>query len=279
MDLLRLFYSSLVIPCSTAEIWLVEGGNYEALNTELLSDDIKKLGSTQLMYYKVLDIYCILRDPPTQIASLLPSELRRNMRLSDLRTFASNFHQSSGSTFIEYLSNFINIANNDTTGHCTQFLKSILDINRLSLTDVKQKIAGVLFPNGTESQEAVGKLDTILKLEMSVCEAWYKFIKRETHGDVVYHTYHGTKGLDFDNVIIIMGNAFGKDKNFFNYYFSHCQNQDSLTDEEKEKMTKVKNLLYVSVTRTIKNLRILYIDDTKDFEQGINSIFGEIYRF
>lgn len=256
-----------------------QGSNYEALNTELLSDDIKKLGITQLIYYKILDIYCMLRDPQTQIASLLPTELRRNMKLSDLRTFISNLHQASGSTFVEYLNNFINIANNDTTGHCTKFLKSVLDIDRLSLTDVKQKIAGVLFPNGTESQEAVEKLDTILKLEMSVCEKWYKYIKRETDGDVVYHTCHGTKGLEFDNVIIIMGNAFGKEKNFFNFYYLHCQNQDGLTDEEKEKMTKVKNLLYVSVTRTIKNLRILYIDDTTDFEQGIKSIFGEIYHF
>lgn len=256
---------------------IYQGGNYEALNTELLSDDIKKLGSTQLIYYKVLDIYCMLRDPQTQIASLLPAELRQNMKLSDLRTFVSNLHQASGSTFVEYLSSFINIANNDTTGHCTLFLKSILDIDRLSLTDVKQKIAGVLFPNGTESQEAVEKLDTILKLEMSVCESWYKFIKREANGDVVYHTYHGTKGMEFDNVIIIMGNAFGKDKNYFNFYFSHCQNQDDLNDEEKEKMTKVKNLLYVSVTRAIKNLRILYIDETAKFNQGIKNIFGEIH--
>ena len=258
---------------------IYKGGNYDALNTELLSDDIKKLGSAQLIYYKILDIYCMLRDPQTQIINLLPTDLRRKMKLSDLQTFISNLRQATGNTFIEYLNSFINIANSDTSGHCDIFLKSVLDIDNISLNDVKQKIATVLFPNGTESQELVEKLEKVLNLELSVCELWYNFIKRKTHEDVIYHTYHGTKGLEFDNIIIIMGNAFGRDNNYFNFYFSHCQNQDNLADDEKEKMTKVRNLLYVSITRAIKNLRILYIDETKDFEQGIKSIFGEIYSF
>ena len=65
--------------------------------------------------------------------------------------------------------------------------------------------------------------------------------------------------------------------NYFDFYFSHCQCQNTLNDEEKEKMTKVKNLLYVSVTRAIKNLRVLYVDETTNFNQGIKNLFGEIH--
>lgn len=258
---------------------IYKGGNYEALNTELLSDDIKKLGNAQLIYYKIMDIYSMMHDPQTQIADLLPSELKQKMNLDDLRAFISNLRRATGSTFMEYLDSFISIANQDASGHCTILLKSVLDVDNLSLADVKNKIAQLLFPNGTESQEATEKLETILKLEMSICEQWHRFIKRETNGDVVYHTYHGTKGLEFDNVIIIMGNAFGRDRNYFNFYFSRCQHQEALTDEEKEKMTKVKNLLYVSVTRAIKNLRILYVDSALEFEGGINSLFGDVHNY
>lgn len=258
---------------------IYKGRNYEALNTELLSDDIKKLGNAQLIYYKIMDIYSKMNDPQTQIADLLPSELKQKMNLDELRAFISNLHQATGSTFIEYLDSFISIANQDASGNCTMFLKSVLDVDNLSLTDVKNKFAQILFPNGTESQEAADKLETILKLEISICEKWHRFIKRETNEDVVYHTYHGTKGLEFDNVIIIMGNAFGRDRNYFNFYFSRCQHQDDLTDEEKEKMTKVKNLLYVSVTRAIKNLRILYVDNITGFADGITSIFGDVNNY
>lgn len=258
---------------------IYKGGNYDALNTELLSYDIKKLGNAQLIYYKIMDIYSMLRDPQTQIANLLPGELKQKMNLGDLRTFISNLRQATGNTFIEYLDSFISIANQDISGHCSVFLKSVLDIDNLSLTDVKNKIAQLLFPNGTESQEATEKLETILNLKLSICELWHRFINRENSEDVVYHTYHGTKGLEFDNVVIIMGNAFGRDRNYFNFYFSRCQNQDELTYEEKEKMTKVKNLLYVSITRAIKNLRILYVDSTLEFEGGISSLFGTVYNY
>ena len=85
--------------------------------------------------------------------------------------------------------------------------------------------------------------------------------------------------MEFDNVIIIMGNAFGRERNYFDFYFSHCQCQNALNDKDKEKMTRVKNLLYVSVTRAIKNLRVLYVDETTNFNQGIKTIFGEIHSF
>lgn len=261
---------------SFKEADIYKGNNYEALNTELLSDDVKNLGSAQLIYYKIMDICRVLQDPQSQITTLLPAELKK-IKLSDLRLFISNLSQAEGETFIEYIDSFINIAKNDTSGHCAIFLKSILDIDKISLDDVKQKIAAILFPNGTDSQESREKLETILNLKISECDLWYKFIKRETTEDVVFHTYHGTKGLEFNNVIIIMGNAFGRDKNYFNFYFSNCQNSDKLNDTEKEKMMQIRNLLYVSVTRTIQNLRILYVDDTKTFEQGLKTIFNSIY--
>lgn len=74
-----------------------------------------------------------------------------------------------------------------------------------------------------------------------------------------------------------MGNAFGRERNYFDFYFSHYQCQNTLNNEEKVKMTKVKNLLYVSVTRAIKNLRVLYVNETANFNQGIKNIFGEIH--
>lgn len=257
---------------------IYKGGNYDALNTELLSDDIKKLGNAQLIYYKIIDIHSKLCDPQTQVAELLTNELKQKMNLGDLRAFIANLKQATGSTFVEYLDSLITIANQDVSGHCTAFLKSVLDVDNLSLIDVKQKIAGILFPDGTESKEDKEKLEAILNLDISVCESWHRFINRETNADVVYHTYHGTKGLEFDNVIIVMGNSFGRVKSYFDFYFSKCEGQNNLNDEEKEKMTKVKNLLYVSVTRAIKNLRVLYVDSISDFEKGINSIFGNVYK-
>ena len=46
--------------------------------------------------------------------------------------------------------------------------------------------------------------------------------------------------------------------------------------EELDKYNSAKNLLYVSVSRAIKTLDILYVDDIASCEEGVKSIFGNI---
>ena len=40
-----------------------------------------------------------------------------------------------------------------------------------------------------------------------------------------------------------------------------------------------RNILYVAVTRAIKNLRILYIDDLEEIRDSMEKVFGKIYEF
>ena len=55
--------------------------------------------------------------------------------------------------------------------------------------------------------------------------------------------------------------------------------RDKLDENDREKFEKARNLLYVSVTRAIKNLKIFYVDDISEFEDEIKKIFGEIKIF
>ncbi|WP_207652750.1 hypothetical protein, partial [Clostridium puniceum] len=50
---------------------------------------------------------------------------------------------------------------------------------------------------------------------------WYKYILNEQDGKIIYHTYHGTKGLEFSNIIIIMENAFGRNREHFDFFFKN----------------------------------------------------------
>ena len=42
-----------------------------------------------------------------------------------------------------------------------------------------------------------------------------------------------------------------------------------------EKHINTQHLLYVACSRAIKNLRVLYLDDVSEIENGIKTIFGE----
>jgi len=58
-----------------------------------------------------------------------------------------------------------------------------------------------------------------------------------------------------------------KDK--FSSFFKYYADADSLGNEDKIKFNNTRNLLYVSCSRAIKNLRILYLDDVSEFKNGI----------
>jgi DNA helicase-2/ATP-dependent DNA helicase PcrA len=124
------------------------------------------------------------------------------------------------------------------------------------------------------------KLEELLNIELSQWLIWYEFINDDHKTDTVYHTYHGTKGAEYDNVIIIMENDFGlRNKNKFSSFFKNYEDTNSMSEEDKIKFNNTKNLLYVSCSRSIKNLRILYLDDVSEFKSGIESIFGKVYQY
>ena len=76
-----------------------------------------------------------------------------------------------------------------------------------------------------------------------------------------------------------MENNFGRDKDYFKRFFKYYNKRDKLDENDREKFEKARNLLYVSVTRAIKNLKIFYVDDISEFEDEIKKIFGEIKIF
>lgn len=131
-----------------------------------------------------------------------------------------------------------------------------------------------------EVEIAKAKLEELLNIELGQWFLWYEFINDDQKADTVYHTYHGTKGAEYDNVIIIMENDFGRmNKDKFSSFFKHYEDADSLGEEDRIKFNDTKNLLYVSCSRAIKNLRILYLDDVSEFKDGMESIFGEVCQY
>ena len=78
-----------------------------------------------------------------------------------------------------------------------------------------------------------------------------------------------------------MENDFGKmNRNKFSSFFEKTIDRTDLIDSSDiKKFTNTKNLLYVSCSRAIKNLRVLYLDDISSFKNGIDSIFTHTENF
>ena len=125
----------------------------------------------------------------------------------------------------------------------------------------------------------VYQLQELCQISIAEFKRWYRYIRFSGEELVKYHTYHGTKGKEYDNVVIIMQNQFGQKQDYFNELFKNFKNPEQLSGKSRKKFKEAKNLLYVATSRAIKNLRILYIDPIDDIKDDIKFIFGEPIKF
>ncbi len=259
------------------------GFNYNQLNTELLSNDLLKLGEIPKLLFNIIKLYSNLKNINTPIVDLLPgNNFYDDMEIRELKDLVNTLNQINGNTLGEYIKSMLAIYNKND--YKNERYKKLIDwtlgFEKITYELFSNYLIERLFNNKTDEdvEHASKIIRNLLEISINEYEYWYKFISEKQEGKIVYHTYHGTKGREFDNVIIIMENAFGLNKNYFNHFFENI-NLIDLEGKDKQKIEQVKNLLYVSCSRAIKNLRILYIDDVSSFDNEVEGIFGNIYQF
>ncbi|QST00328.1 ATP-dependent helicase [Pontibacillus sp. ALD_SL1] len=256
------------------------GKGYEQLNTELLSSDLSKLGYAQRAIYELVDNCVNINNQQSLISDLFPLKVLCEVNISQLREILSIMRSIEAETFGEYIDELVKI--HDGFG----FEK-----------DLFRKVISNLFPDGKVSKESFLDvfrnswskkksdeeieqmrllLDELLNVPMKELKNWHKLIGNNLNSEVNYYTYHGTKGLEFDNVLIVMENKFGRDPNFFGKFFEQYQQRQNLEGEDKIKYESVRNLLYVSCSRAIKNLRIYVVDDLASYGDVFRELFGDI---
>lgn len=251
---------------------LYSGLNYQALNTELVTYDKTKLGDVQNLIYKIIELYQSLVNPKTPISEILNEKIYEGFNFKELFDLIELLKSISGNTLKEYI---VSIFNNYEESSIKGFKQKVEDIfkeiNMYSLENLVSFILEKLYRDIDDEKidDAKIKLETLLSIPIAEYIKWFEFVNRAEKQDVIYHTYHGTKGLEFDNVVVIMENGFGRNPNKFSNFFSNLNAGDENT----------KNLLYVACSRARKNLRIFYLNDVTNFKIGIQNIFNEVKVF
>ena len=255
------------------------GARHEQLNTELLSSEPIKLGKFPRLLQRLMHLYMGLRRDDTPLREILMSEEMYDINIDNLRRLVVLLQERKGNTLDEFLQDIFKKYDRRQNMYYCRLMDIVFDMENASYLGVKKNIQEYLFPNENNEQKIEDAMNNLMNISMKELGNWYYYISLEKNEEKekVYHTYHGTKGLEFENVIIIMGKGFGIQSNFFENFFKLYDTE--LADEYKQLYENARNLLYVAVTRAIKNLRILYIDDVQPIEENIKKIFGDIEKF
>lgn len=262
---------------------------FKNLNTQVLSQQLEKLHPTVLLIYYLIKLYQDIQDGSASYYDIF------GMSNKDI-TFAkaSLLIYKLKNIKIIFLKDWLTLIFKELdNNNIKDILKTVL-INRIHYSKDKVNSSAIfkstllgdiktlINKNNEDEDEAKIKVERFLSLPISSLIKWVNFIDGVENEDIIYHTYHGTKGEEYTNVAIILEHSFGRmNNNKFKDYFSflqkdHNERQELLNHSEyKEKHTNTKNLLYVACSRAIKNLRILYLDDISEIENGIKQIFGE----
>lgn len=250
--------------------------SYDQINTELLSHDLNKLGSIPKLFFNILNSFNLAKQPNislSKIIDLIDDSIEFNLTLNDASKLINEMRSIKGRTFSEYLNSIFSMyKSTQTTEAYRNLVHSIFEIHDFSLISLEEYLFGKLIKNSHEDdiEENKNKIKSLLEIDIDQYLNWHGFIVENDNSDVMYHTYHSTKGREFRNVVIIMQDDFGRQgkSDFSNFFHSKGEN-----------LEKTRNLLYVACSRSIENLSILYLDDISDFRLPIENYFGKVAIF
>ncbi|MEZ2578035.1 UvrD-helicase domain-containing protein [Buttiauxella ferragutiae] len=261
---------------------------YDVINVQVLSQQLEKLHPTVLTIYKLVKLYQDIQESKVSYhdifgvysekmtfskASLVVHELKTKevFSLEEWVGLISTLLQSPSlkDTLGKMLMNRIDYDQNEVVS---------ADVFNMTLSS---HISNLMNDSAEDDDKAKEKVASVLSLPMTSLINWSNFICGVEVDDVIYHTYHGTKGEEYENVAIILEHSFGsKNRDKFKNYFltinkDEKEQQCFFSDPKmKKKHVNTKNLLYVACSRAKKNLRVLYLDDISEIKEGIEKVFG-----
>lgn len=256
-----------------------QGIGYKQLNTELLSHDIIRLGKVQSLLYRLIKVYTEVKEKKQALRDILPTVEFRNMSFVDLKNLIIMLQSLKGNTLDELLVDMFGKYKMSSDKTYKLIIEKIFDIDEISYEGVLKYFLNSLYDSYNEEMETKQIIGEILNLKITEILCWFHYVNRDENKEIYYHTFHSTKGLEYENVIIILGKDFGQDKGLFEFFFKEY-GKDIVQDLPKhERYERGRNILYVVVTRAIRNLRILYIDDLDGIKDNMEKIFGKVEAF
>lgn len=253
------------------------GVGYKQLNSEFLSNDVIRLGRSEALLYRLMKLYCEVHLNETPLRSFLQTEEYRNMSFCDLKIVMKLLKSVEGNSLDELLVDIFRKYDSSQNKIYQLIVERVFDIDgEASYDSVLKYLATSLYTSWDEELDVKTVISALLNVKLDALLSWYHYIHRDEKKDICYHTFHSTKGLEYENVVIILGKDFGIERGLFETYFADYGKN---LEEALEKYEKGRNILYVAVTRAIKNLRILYIDNVDGIQDKVSTIFGEMYAF
>lgn len=263
--------------------------HHELLSSEFIASDPSKLNHALRVLYDICRLIDEIDDNGTVLRNILQGDKAAQKQITvsatreAIETIRNLRPPSQDGSMADYLRAFGQRANkaDDTAKTMRVIAQTLTGLDDLSYETVEQVLLESLEAAQSDKDESAletGQVSIILSTELSVFRQWYlqvsggKCACNAQSPSVRFHTYHGTKGGEYDSVLLIAGNKMGRRDTKFPALFKSLDPAAQSSNEDE--IEEARNLMYVAVTRARRYLRLLYVDDINDFRSGIEHAFG-----
>lgn len=256
------------------------GANFENVSNEFLQKNLQHMGWFLREILTFIDFIQRAGDDNSTVREIVQfaTPYKSTLTFAEMKQFINSLRELNLSTLI--IDKCIDeIANIQEPISGNDILKKIFLIDETAeniLLNIKNRAYDYFYysQDSEESEREMAVVDEFFNLGISQFIKWYNYIFDDLKNEgISYYTLHGSKGLEFDNVVVVLQDKFAKKENYCMYFF---EKYNTSIDSDSQ-FQEVRNLLYVAFSRAKKNLHVIYKNNTpENLLANIKDIFQEI---
>lgn len=256
------------------------GANFENVSNEFLQKNLQHMGWFLREILTFIDFIQKVRDDNSTVREIIQFITSNKLKLTFavMKQFISNLREPNLSTLSidRCIDEITNIQEPISGNDILKKIFSLDDIAENILLNIKNRAYDYFYysQDSEESEREMTVIDEFFNLDISQFIKWYDYIFDDSKQESIsYYTLHGSKGLEFDNVVVVLQDNFARKNDYCKYYFENYGNPDCLD----KRFSEVRNLLYVACSRAKLNLHVIYICSLQEsILENIESIFDDI---
>ena len=258
------------------------GNNWDNVNSEFLQKNLQHMGWFLREILIFIDFIQKSTDCNSTVKEVIQfiATSKSSLTFAVLKQFIDNLREINLSilTIDECLSRIVNIQEKISGKEILRKIFSIDDTADNILLNIKNRAYDYFYysQDSEESERETAVVDEFFNLDISQFIKWYNYIFDNLKNEGIgYYTLHGSKGLEFENVVVVLQDKFAKKENYCKYFF---EKYNTSIDSDPQ-FQEVRNLLYVAFSRAKKNLYVIYKNNTpENLLANIKDIFQEIHN-
>ena len=256
------------------------GANFENVSNEFLQKNLQHMGWFLREILTFIDFIQKVRDDNSTVREIIQfiTSNKPKLTFAVMKQFIGNLREPNLSTLTidRCIDEIANIQEPISGNDILKKIFSLDDIAENIFLNIKNRAYDYFYysQDSEESEREMTVIDEFFNLDISQFIKWYNYIFDDTKQESIsYYTLHGSKGLEFDNVVVVLQDNFARKNDYCKYYFENYGNPDCLD----KRFSEVRNLLYVACSRAKLNLHVIYICSLQEsILENIESIFDDI---